>query len=71
MKQSIYNDIRNNIELRNSIAEYLEITPHSVYNHAFRQARVLNSFIVVEIIKKHTSKTNKEIFTPETLSFIK
>lgn len=71
MKQLTYEDIRNNIELRNSIAEYLEITPHSVYGHAVRKARVLNSFIVVEIIKKHTGKTTEEIFTPETLNYIK
>ena len=71
MKQSIYTDIRTNIALRDSIANYLEITPHSVYSHAVRQAPTLNNFIIVEIIKKHTGKTIDEIFTKETLDYIK
>lgn len=71
MNQIIYTEIRNNIPLRQSIADYLGVTDSTVYGHAVRQAPKLNDAIVVEIIKKHTGKNLKEIFTQETLKFIK
>lgn len=71
MKQIIYDIIRNNIPLRASIAEYLGVTDNTVYRHACNQAPKLNDAIVVEIIKKHTGKSLKEIFTDETLKFVK
>ena len=71
MKQAIYNIIRNDIPLRQSIAEYLGVRDTTVYEHAVRQAPKLNDAIVVEIIKKHTGKKLEEIFTKETLEYIK
>lgn len=71
MRESIYLEIRNNVLLRQSIAEYLEVTDTTVYGHAYRKAPRLNDAIVVEIIKLHTGKSLKEIFTEETLKCIK
>lgn len=71
MKLEIYEIIRNNIPLRNSIADYLGITEHSVYVYAVRMAPKLEDYIVVKIIMKHTGKSEKEIFDTETLKHIK
>lgn len=71
MNQIIYTEIRNNIPLRQSIAGYLGITENTVYRHAVNCAPKLNDAIVVEIIKKHTGKSLEQIFTVETLNFIK
>lgn len=71
MRKTIYTEIRNNVPLRKSIAEYLGVTDQTVYGHAVREAPKLNDAIVVEIIKLHTGKKLKEIFTDETLKAIK
>jgi FixJ family two-component response regulator len=71
MRQEIYDIIRNDVPLRKTIADYLGISDNTVYLHATRMAPKLNDFIIVKIIMKHTGKKEKEIFTEETLKFIK
>lgn len=71
MKQEIYDILRNNIPLRKDIADYLGVTDSTVYGHAVRNAPRLNDFIIIKIIMKHTGKNENEIFTDETLEFIK
>lgn len=71
MNDTIYIEIRNNIPLRKSIADYLKVTDSTVYGHAVRKAPKLNDAIVVEIIKKHTGKKLTEIFSEEILKSIK
>jgi hypothetical protein len=71
MKEEIFNIIRTNVPLRKSIADYLGVTDSTVYGHAIRKAPKLNDAIVVEIIKKHTGKKLNEIFTKETLEYVK
>lgn len=71
MKDEIFIIIRNDIQLRKKIAEYLNVADWTVYGHAVRKAPKLNDAIVVEIIKKHTGKKLNEIFHKETLEFIK
>lgn len=70
MNETIYLEIRNNIPMRKSIAEYLGVTDSTVYGHACRRAPKLNDAIVVEIIKLHTGKVLEEIFTPDVLRHI-
>ena len=71
MEESIYLEIRNNVPLRKSIAEYLDVTDSTVYGHACRKAPKLNDAIVVEIIKLHTGKSFEQIFTKENIQSIK
>jgi hypothetical protein len=71
IRNEILDIIRTDVPLRRKIADYLGVSDSTVYGHAVRKAPKLNDAIVVEIIKKHTGKSLEEIFTDETIEYVK
>lgn len=62
LKDEVYQKIRNDIPLREKIAEQLGITESSVYVYAVRKSLSLSKPVVVNIIKKHFSLTEEALF---------
>ncbi|OIQ22171.1 MAG: hypothetical protein BM557_02005 [Flavobacterium sp. MedPE-SWcel] len=57
-----YHAIRNNISLREEMAEYLGVKEMTIYQHAVRKSIVLLNINLINILMSHTGKTEKEIF---------
>lgn len=65
LKDEVYHIIRNDIPLREKIAEKLGITVDSVYRNAFRKSPTLSKPFVIGIIAKHLNKKESEILNQE------
>lgn len=61
LKQSVYNQIRNDIPLRDMISKEIGITERSVYVYATRKAPTLNKPVVLKLLKKYTGLSEKEL----------
>lgn len=57
--------IKKDSVLSRKIADILGISDNSVYRHAHRNAPTLSKPFIVDIIKKHTGKTESEILNKE------
>ena len=68
LKEEIYNQIRNDIPLREKIAGKIGITERSVYVYATRKSPTLNKPVVVEVMKKHIGLKEEELFEAQNMS---
>ena len=62
LKQEVYHLIRNDVKLREMIAEPLGIAESSVYTYAVRKSPTLQKPAVLNVIKKYTNKKETELF---------
>lgn len=62
LKNEVYHLIRNDVRLRELIAEPLGIAESSVYMYARRKAPTLQKPAVLNVIKKYTNKKEIELF---------
>ena len=68
LKEEIYNQIRNDIPLREKIAGKIGITERSVYVYATRKSPTLNKPVVVEVMKKHIGLKEEELFEAQNMN---
>lgn len=61
LKKEIYLVIRNDIPLRQKIADALNIENNSVYVNAMRESPKLSLPFIVDLIAKHTGKSKLDI----------
>ena len=67
LKDEVYFQIRNDIQLREKISEQLGITDISVYRYGVRKSPTLSKPVIIKVISEHTGKSESEII--ETLEY--
>lgn len=62
LKSEVYHLIRNDVQLRQNIAQSLGIAESSVYTYAVRKAPTLQKPVVLNVIRKYTGAKENELF---------
>lgn len=61
-REEIYHLIRNDWNLRATIADILGVSESTIYGHAVRKAPKLEHYLVVKYLMNVTKKSDFEIF---------